>query len=366
MAEVRALNAVHYNLAAVGSLADVVAPPYDVIDAQKRAELLRRSPFNVVEIDLPEAPDGADRYEYAAQTMESWSLEGVLSADREPSLWAVTQEYTAPDGNRVTRSGFLARVRLAQYGSGIRAHERTQPGPKEDRLRLTRATRHNLSPIFALHTGNTWPSIKPALAGEPWAEVTDDDGTGNRVWRIDDPNVHAAVTETLADEELLIADGHHRYETALAYEREVGGEGPHNYVLMGLVSLEDPGLTVFGTHRLLTDLSDEQREGIRDVAREHYELEEIPEEELVPAPGDPPATFGYMDSHHLQPWRLRLRSPETLDRRARRSLRALPAPRRRRAGAALPPRRPPPQRSGHRREEEPRLHPQRRGGDPKA
>ena len=314
MAEVRPIDAVHYNLASVGSLADVVAPPYDVIDAARRAGLLGRSPFNVVEIDLPEAPDGTDRYEYAAQTMESWSMEGILTADREPSIWAVEQDYTAPDGSRMTRSGFLARVRLAAYGEGIRAHERTQPGPKEDRLRLTRATRHNLSPIFSLHTGNAWPLLEPALGGEPWGEVTDDDGTTHRVWRVADPELHAAVTEALAEEELLIADGHHRYETALAYEREVGGEGPHNYVLMGLVSLEDPGLTVFATHRLLKDLSPEQQEGIRNLAREHYELEQVSEGELVPGPEEAPASFGYMDSHHLQPWRLRLKSPDVLDR----------------------------------------------------
>jgi uncharacterized protein (DUF1015 family) len=313
VAEVRAIEAVHYDLNAVGSLADVAAPPYDVIDAGKRAELLGRSPFNVVEIDLPEAPGGADRYEYAAQTMESWKLEGILAADREPSLWPMTQEYTAPDGSRRTRSGFLARVRLEQYGEGIRAHERTQPGPKEDRLRLTRATRHNLSPIFALHTGNAWPHLEPTTSQTPWGEVTDDDGTTHRVWRVEDPSVHEAVAAELAAAELLIADGHHRYETALAYEREVGGEGPHNYVLMGLVSLEDPGLTVFATHRMLKGLSPEQQEGIREVAREHYELEEVTEAELVPGPDEDPATFGYMDSHHLQPWRLRLRSTDVLD-----------------------------------------------------
>ena len=313
MAEVRAIEAVHYDLKAVGSLADVAAPPYDVIDARKRAELLKRSPFNVVEIDLPEAPDGTDRYQYAAQTMESWKLEGILASDRDPSLWPMTQEYTAPDGSRRTRSGFLARVRLEPYGSGIRAHERTQPGPKEDRLRLTRATRHNLSPIFALHTGNAWPHLEPAAAGDPWGEVTDGDGTIHRAWRADDPKLIEAVSTELAGSELLIADGHHRYETALAYEREVGGEGPHNYVLMGLVSLEDPGLTVFATHRMLKDLGPEQQEGIRDLAREHFELEEVAEEDLVPGPGEAPATFGYMDSHHMQPWRLRLKSTDSLD-----------------------------------------------------
>src|SRR3954451_7426399 len=172
MAEVRPVCALHYNLSAISSLADVTAPPYDVVDAGQRAALLARSPFNVVEIDLPQAPAGRDPYDHAAETLEAWTLQGVLSADREPAIWALTQDYEGPDGNRHTRRGFLTRVRVTEYGAGlVRPHERTQPGPKEDRLRLTQATRHNLSPIFALHPGNVWDSIEPQFAAEPWSEV---------------------------------------------------------------------------------------------------------------------------------------------------------------------------------------------------
>ncbi len=196
-------------------------------------------------------------------------------------------------------------MRLAEYGEGIRPHERTQPGPKEDRLRLTRATRHNLSPIFSLSEGDAWPHLEPATQGEPWGEVTDGDGTTHRVWRVGDPAVHEAVAAELVDSELLIADGHHRYETALTYAAEVGGDGPHRYVLMALVSLADPGLTVFGTHRLLKDLGEGQREAIRTVATQSFELGEVSEDEIVPGPEEPPGSFGYMDAHHLKPWRLR-------------------------------------------------------------
>src|SRR5215211_7090418 len=189
MAEVRPLRALHYNLGAVGSLEAVTAPPYDVIDAEMRRELLARSPFNVVEIDLPEAPGGGDPYEHAAETLEAWTLESILTADREPAIWALTQEYSAPGGERRTRRGILARVRIEDYGPGtVRPHERTQPGPKEDRLRLTEATRHNLSPIFALHPGNAWSRVEPAL-DDPWGEVTDPDGTTHRMWRVADPAV---------------------------------------------------------------------------------------------------------------------------------------------------------------------------------
>ncbi len=314
MAEVRPINALRYDLAAVGSLAAVVAPPYDVIDEALRAELVKRSPFNAVELDLPVAPDDMDPYEHAAETLEAWTLQGVLVADREPALWALEQAYTGPDGERRTRRGFLCRVRVTDYGPGlVRPHERTQPGPKEDRLRLTRATRHNLSPIFALHPGDAWRHLEPAQ-GEPWGEATDADGTANRLWRIGDPAVHEAVAAQLADAELLIADGHHRYETARVYASEIGGEGAHNYTLMCLVSLDDPGLTVFGTHRLLGGLSGDgaKQEALAAAIREHFDLEEVAESDLDPAGSDGVGVFGYIDSHFRRGFRLRLKDPSTL------------------------------------------------------
>ena len=177
-----------------------------MIDAETRARLLDRSPFNVVEIDLPESPKGADPYEHAAETLEEWTLQGILTADHEEALWPLEQEYdgprrTAPHPARFPLPGPGGRLR-ARRGS---THERTQPGPKEDRLRLTRATRHNLSPIFSLHEGNAWPILEPALDGDPWAGGPE--GTVHRVWRVSDPDILAAVTAELAASELLIADG---------------------------------------------------------------------------------------------------------------------------------------------------------------
>jgi uncharacterized protein (DUF1015 family) len=305
---------VHYDLGKV-ALGDVVAPPYDVINAEQRAALLDRSPHNVVEIDLPVAPDGGDPYDHAASVFEKWKADGILTADEGPSLWALEQDYTGPDGSSHTRRGILCRVRLADYGEGaIRPHERTQPGPKEDRLRLTRATRHNLSPIFSLHPGTTWDLLGGAPEQALWGEATDDDGTVHRVWKIDDAAVHDAVREGLADAELLIADGHHRYETALTYAREIGGEGEHNYVLMALVSLEDPGLTVFATHRLLTDLDKTKQEALRDTVTELFDVTELGStDELVPGADDGPAAFGYMDAHHKAPRNLTLKDPAVLD-----------------------------------------------------
>jgi uncharacterized protein (DUF1015 family) len=313
VAEVKPFAALHYNLSAISSLADVAAPPYDVIDAQRRAELLARSPFNVVEIDLPEAPPGRDPYEHAAESLGQWTLQGILTADREPAIWALAQDYTGPDGEPRTRRGFLARVRVTDYGPGlIRPHERTQPGPKQDRLRLTRATRHNLSPIFALHPGSAWELIEPHLDAPPWAEVKDE-GTVHRVWRLPDPSLHDAIGALLADAELLIADGHHRYETARAYAEEVGGEGPHRYTLVCLVSLDDPGLTIFATHRLLRDLDAEARARLAAGIREHFAAEEVAEERLDPAGAEGVGVFGYLDAHSRRPLRLRLEDPAALD-----------------------------------------------------
>jgi uncharacterized protein (DUF1015 family) len=306
MADVRPFRALHYDPDRAGGMQAVVAPPYDVIDAAQRAELLARSPHNVVEIDLPKG--NGDPYAHAATVFEAWRREGILVHDDAPALWALEQDYTGPDGRRRTRRGFFARVRVEDYGPGrIRPHERTHPGPKEDRLRLTRATHANLSPIFSLYddpAGAAWGALASQLEGGPWAEVTDGDGTVHRLWRVADPAAAEAVRAALADKELLIADGHHRYETARVHHQE-GGAG---HVLMCLVALQDPGLTVFPTHRLLTGLDGGRREALRATIERDFEVAEIAAAELEPA-GAGPVRMGYLDAHHRRPLMLTLRDP---------------------------------------------------------
>jgi uncharacterized protein (DUF1015 family) len=317
MADVRPLNAVHYDLAKVGGLEAVASPPYDVIDAAERAELLARSPYNAVAVDLPKPFDPADPdsdpdydpYARAAERIADWREEGVLIADSEPSIWAISQDYTASDGNSYSRHGILARVRVEDYETGtVRPHERTHPGPLEDRLLLTRATHLNLSPIFSLSTVDPWPLVEPALSAEPWGTVTDADGTVNRVWKVEDPAVLEAVTARLAEAQLLIADGHHRYETARAYRDEVGGEGPHNYTLMALTGLDDPGLTVFPTHRLLSGFAadPERQTALGRGLRELFEVSEVDRAAIDPAGEQGVGVFGLYDSFHKQAYRLRL------------------------------------------------------------
>jgi uncharacterized protein (DUF1015 family) len=317
MADVHPFRALHYDLDRVGGLQAVVAPPYDVIDEPERAALLARSPYNVVEIDLPRSSD-EDPYAHAAAVFERWRSEGVLVRDDRPALWALEQDYTGPDGRRRTRHGFFARVRIEDYGPGrIRPHERTHPGPKEDRLRLTRATNANLSPIFSLYDGDVWGALAPHLETAPFGSATDDDGTTHRLWRVADPDATARVTEALAGAELLIADGHHRYETAHLHHQE-GGAG---HVLMCLVALGDPGLTVFPTHRLLTHLDDARRAALRETVQRDFDIAEVAADEIEPA-GDGAVRIGYLDAHHRRPLMLTLRDPEI----AARALPDKPAP----------------------------------------
>ncbi len=330
MADLQPLRTLRYEPSAVGSLEAVIAPPYDVIDAELRAQLAARSPYNVVEIDLPPS------YDQAAATMADWERRGVLVREDEPAVWVLRQDYEAPDGRRRTRTGVLARMRVDEYGPGrIRPHERTHPGPKEDRLNLTRATRTNLSPIFSLfpdRDGAAGRAMDQVAATEPFATAADLDGTDNTLWRSADEDLVAELQMALADAELLIADGHHRYETARVYADEVGGEGEHRYVLMLLCSLSDPGLLVFPTHRLLTGLKDDTAKqlAIRDALKRDFEIEELSDVRAREPPAGPVA-FGYMDSVHKQPYRVTLTDQAIADR----ALEGMPAPYRRLDTAVL-------------------------------
>jgi uncharacterized protein (DUF1015 family) len=261
---------------------------------------------------------GEDPYETAARELESWRSDGVIVQDGEPALWLLEQDYTGPDGRSRTRRGFLARVRVENYGPGrIRPHERTHPGPKEDRLRLTRATQTNLSPIFSLYSDAGETALEALVAArshDPWGEATDEDGTVNRLWRVEDPGAVQTVESTLRGTELLIADGHHRYETARIYADEVGGEGDHRFVLMCLVALQDPGLTVFPTHRLIKNLSSDQQEALAEALRRDFDIQELSgPDELPPHPDKGQIALGYIDAHFKRPFRLTLKDPAAAD-----------------------------------------------------
>ena len=228
MAEVRPFRALRY---AVPDLEAVVAPPYDVLDDGARAAYLARSPYNVVHLTLP------DSERAAAEAWRTWQEEGVLVRDAEPAFWALVQDYVGPDGVARTRTGVVGSLRVEPYEKQtVLPHERTHRGPKEGRLRLLRETRVELEPIFLLYDGAA-PFAVPGR--EPDLHVE-----GARLWRLDDD-----LSPFFADRQLLIADGHHRYETALAFHEEDGSEAAARMPVV-LVSTEDPGLTIFPTHRL--------------------------------------------------------------------------------------------------------------------
>lgn len=316
MADVQPLRALRYDLGMAGPLDRLTAPPYDVINAPMRAELASRSPCNVVAVDLPE---GEDPYGAAGARWEEWQERGIVVRDPEPTLWALTQTYRTPDGATRVRSGFFCRVRISPYGPGlVRPHERTHPAAKEDRLRLMRATKANLSPIFSLYAdsdGRAWSALEPVTHAEPWGEVTDADATTHRLWRVADGATIERVQQALADRELLIADGHHRYETARTYAEEVGGEGDHRYVMMCLVSLSDPGLTILPTHRLVRGLDAGSRERLARLIERDFRVREVDPGELAPggSNGGTPV-YGYLEAHNGRALRLELASPELAER----------------------------------------------------
>jgi len=274
--EIRPFRALRYNVSTVGDLARVVAPPYDVVDAAMLDRLLVRHPANVVRLDLPreeagDAPD--DRYRRAARTLAAWRSDGTLHKDPHPSIYVYEQSYIVP-GTDVARSqvGFFARLCLEPYGleSGILPHERTLPGPREDRYKLLRATGVNTSPVVVLYED-------PAAAGAstleairskpPDLETLDDDGVTHRLWAVladgDALQSIAPLLETASRGPVIIADGHHRYETALRYRderrmsRSCEEDPAFDYLLTLFLETTHQPVTVLPTHRILRQLGDD-------------------------------------------------------------------------------------------------------------
>lgn len=236
---VKPFRALRFDLAVAGPLDDLVAPPYDVIPPGELDRYTGRSPNNVVRLIRPHEP------ELAAERLHEWTRSGVLVRDERPAIWRIEEAFTGPDGIRRTRHGLVARIRLEPYERGVvLPHERIFPGPTASRLRLLRATRAKLSPVLLLHDGAPAPAVERSPDLE--AEL---EGTTTRLWRIDDPDGIRAAAATVSAP-LVIADGHHRYDAALRYHAEEGTR-ESGRVLAVLVSREDPGLTIFPTHRVV-------------------------------------------------------------------------------------------------------------------
>jgi uncharacterized protein (DUF1015 family) len=245
------------------ALDDVIAPPYDVVSPDDQSELERRSPYNSIRVELPRETDGADRYAMARQLLGDWQAEGVLVQDDEPSFYVYRMGFHDEDGRPRQTSGVIGALGLKEpgaEGSDILPHERTTPKAKSDRLELLRATEANLSPIWGLSLAEGLSALCE-LPGPPDGRATDIDGVHHRLWRITQPGVVNAITEAVAAAPVVIADGHHRFETALNFQRErraANGDtaGGHDLVMALVVELTEEQLSVRPIHRLLAGLPD--------------------------------------------------------------------------------------------------------------
>ncbi|MGH0032098.1 MAG: DUF1015 family protein [Myxococcota bacterium] len=258
MTTIRSFRALRYDPSRV-KLADVLAPPYDVVAADDRHVLYERDPHNAVRLELTRdvADEATTDYGEVRQTLAAWQQEGVLLRDAEPALYALRQPFEAPDGSRGTREGFFALLHLEDYAARIvRPHERTLAGPKADRLKVLRAARANLSPVFLLYEDpdDTLAGRFDAAFARPLA-TADDAAGATALARVDDAALVDAVCAHLAERPVVIADGHHRYETALAYRDECrakgAGDGPHEWILAYFANAYAPGSLLLPIHRLV-------------------------------------------------------------------------------------------------------------------
>ena len=284
MADVAPLSPLRY---APESLEWVIAPPYDVIDAELRAKLGARHPHNVVHIDLPEG-DGDARYAHARELFQRWQREGVLVREQRPAYYRYSQTFAPPaGGSRITRAGFFALVRAVPYETRqVLPHERTLTGPKLDRIALSRATRAMLSPQLMLYSDPERRLDADLASGTPFAEFRTDDGIEHRLSKIEDRAVVDRITVAVKDGALLIADGHHRYETAVSLAKELDEEarraglapslrGEHRYTFALLTNGDDPSLVVFATHRLIHSLPRLDFDALVEGSRAVFDVEPV-------------------------------------------------------------------------------------------
>ena len=258
MVEIKPFKSIMYSKQKVGCLDDVMSPPYDIISPGMQDELYKKSEFNVVRLILgkrfPDDNGGVNCYTRAKKFLDSWLKQGVLVESKTPGIYPYKVEYEL-DGERRVMNGFFVLLKLDHEYKMVKAHEKTLSKPKEDRLNLMRATKANLEPIELLYIDEN-DSIRRMIdveLGEPEVDVTGYDGFRHTLWRVDDQNLIKRIQQMLSDEVLFIADGHHRYQTAINYAREVGARDNNsaNYIMVVLANMFDEGLSILPTHRLV-------------------------------------------------------------------------------------------------------------------
>ncbi len=263
MAKVKPFNGIRYNEKEATKL---ICPPYDVIPPAEKERLKKLSPYNMVKLELSDPAGKLNKYQTASSLLIAWLEKGVLTADEVPAYYVYEQQFT-DHGKKMVRRGFFAALHLEDPHSGVvKPHERTLAGPKADRLKLLRAVKANLSPIFGLFHDNGKKILNYAKKLSRTREITrarDSEGTLHRVWKVDDPKATAMIGAALNGRDIFIADGHHRYETAWNYSQErkkkdkrFSSEAEYNYVLAFLCPMDEPGLSIWPTHRVVEPPAD--------------------------------------------------------------------------------------------------------------
>jgi uncharacterized protein (DUF1015 family) len=278
-----------YNSEKISRMEEVVTPPYDVIDEKAQAEFLAGNPFNVIKLDLSKSSSvstDTDRYQRARDLLEEWQLKQIFIRDLLPAIYLYHIDYNHPTGQRLTRKGLVSLVRLAEFSEGVvKPHEKTFRGVVTDRLRLLDTCRTQFSQIFSIYpdeTNEIMTKLEASCPAEPLYEVMDGDGGCHRLWAVTDPATLAEVQELFAGKSLYIADGHHRYTTALQLRelmRERHGklaeDSPYNHTMMYLCSMDDPGLSVLPTHRLVRLPGMVPAAALTDMMAAYFRIEEV-------------------------------------------------------------------------------------------
>ncbi|MCL4539351.1 MAG: DUF1015 domain-containing protein [Bacteroidetes bacterium] len=279
MADIQPFKAIHYNTEIVEDLSKVVAPPYDVINKEQQQELFKRDPNNIIRLDLNPDPDP---YPSAAKEMQRMLKERALVQDSDPAIYPYLQTFKTQDGKTVTRRGFVSWIKLEPFEAGVvLPHEHTLSGPKMDRLKLMTATKASFSQIFSIY-GDQGKVLEKeydrAAKSKPFLEA-DQDGVNNRIYRIVDKGTVKVFQDLLARIPVYIADGHHRYETALEYQRIMKGKNPkhtgkeaYNYIMMYFTNIFDSGLVVYPTHRILHSLGGFDSKKLMDTVKAHFDM----------------------------------------------------------------------------------------------
>lgn len=289
MADVHPFRGIQYNPSKIKEFSEVVAPPYDIISPAEQENHYAKSPYNVIRLilgkEFPTDTDTDNRYTRAARFFKEWQETRVLTRDKEPSLYFYSQEFSVQE-RRFVREGFFALVRLEEYEKGvIIPHERTLSGPKVDRLMLMRSCQANFSPVFMLYADNSndvMNRLKSGITVKPLIEVRDKDGVLHQFWRVKEQKILSEVEARFKKEPLFIADGHHRYETALNYRNEqrqkkagYTGKESFNYMMMYLTPIEGKGMVILPYHRVLHSLSDFEFSAFEKKISETFDFETL-------------------------------------------------------------------------------------------